>query len=146
VVVRVSVAEHAGVQKFLEIWQERAPDGLVMGRDIPSRATAPLLSHTAIWEPVDEGADFRVRLAGDALHCRFDGDIKGRLMSELFPLDNLEDHLAASRRALESGNPELLKSILTCANVQQLSAEIVILPVRSPDCTATWLLSAAFFL
>lgn len=141
----IDAPEHSDARRLLEIWQARPADGLVVGRDIPSRMMAPLLSHIVVWEPVDNGADFRARLAGDELHRRFDGDIKGRLMSDLFPPVNLDKHIEACRHVTVMGAPSVFRTRLVCAGVQQLRADVVILPAVPPERVGKWALSGAFF-
>lgn len=145
-VAYIAAPELPGPQRLLAIWQTRPADGLMMGRDVPSRALAPLLSHLVVWEPLNDATDFRVRLAGDTLHRRFDGDIKGRLMSELFPVQDLAEHLQTNRRAINSDSPVFLKVFVTSKVAENLSAEVVILPIVSPDRASLWTLSGAFFL
>lgn len=141
----IAAPANSSAKKLVEIWNARAADGLVMGRDVPARALAPLLSRMMVWEPIDHFADFRVRLAGDEMHRRFDGEIKGRLMSELFPPQNLPQHIGASKRAIVTDSPVILYIRLSCATAEALNAEVVILPVVSPDRSSTWALSVAFF-
>lgn len=145
-VVEIAAPEHDGARKLLAIWDTRPTDGLVVGRDIPSRAIASLLSHLIVWEPIDQEADFRARLAGDALHRRFDSDIKGRLMSELFSPADIEMHISLIRKVTRTGIPSVQRATLVCASVQQLRADVVILPVVPPDRVGVWAMSGAFYL
>ena len=141
----VAAPRHKDAEKLLAFWNERAPDGIVMGRDVPSRAVAPLLSHIMVWEPLDDASDMKVRLAGAALQRRFEGDLKGRMMSELFPPGDFRDHLRDGLRVVESGTPLVLDSRVSCAKIEHLHLEVVMLPILSPERTRRWLLSGTFY-
>ena len=141
----VQSAQHPQTRKLIEFWNARGPDGIVVGRDVPSRAIAPLLSHIAIWEPADGGRDLRIRLAGASLRRRFGIEIKGRLMSELFPPGDFRNHLAGTLQVLETGTPMIVDSRLIRRTVEELHLEIAVLPVRSPDRKTGWVLSSVFF-
>lgn len=141
----VAAPRHNDSRNLLAFWKLRAPDGIVMGRDVPSRAIAPLLSHMVVWEPVADGADMKVRLAGAALQRRFSGDLKGHRMSELFAPADFRDHLREMHCVIESGEPRILDSRVSCGTIEQLHLEIVELPVVSPDRAQCWVLSGTFY-
>jgi len=137
-------AVHPDSKKLLAFWEARPKDGIVMGRDVPSRAIARLLSRIAVWEPVDEGRNMRIRLAGEAMHRQFQGDLRGRLMSELFPPENFADHLGNARRVLETGLPLILDARVSYGNIEKLHTEVVLLPVVAPDRNGFWVLAGGF--
>ena len=58
---------HPGAKLTFDVWQERmAQGGFVVGRDIPSRALGGVLRNLAVYEPLEGGEDFRIRVAGTA--------------------------------------------------------------------------------
>lgn len=140
----VQAAAHPDSKKLLAFWEARSEDGIVMGRDVPSRAIAPLLSHIAVWEPVDEGRNMKIRLAGEAMHRRFPGDLRGLLMSELFA-SNFADHLGNARRVLETGLPLILDARMSYGNIEKLHLEVVLLPVVAPARNGLWVLTGGFY-
>lgn len=131
--------------RLYEFWQARGPEGIVVGRDVPSREIASLLSHIVIWEPVDQGRDLKVRLAGASLQRRFPFDIKGRLMSELFAPDDFQHHLTTTVEVLESGKPLVTDSRLIRGTVEELHLEVVVLPVVAPDRISKWVMTGLFY-
>ena len=135
---------HPDAQKLKTFWEARPADGIVVGRDVPSRAISHLLSHVVVWEPFENGSDMRVRLAGAALARRFPDNLKGRTMSELFPND-FRSHLSESDQVFEKGTPLFLESRVSCGKIEVLHLEIALLPVRSPDGKRPWLLTGVFF-
>jgi hypothetical protein len=141
----VAAPRHRDSERLLSFWRQRAPDGIVMGRDVPSRTIAPLLSHVMVWEPVADGADMKVRLAGAALQRRFSGDLKGRVMSELYAPADFRDHRQDMLRVIESGVPLVLDSRISCGNIEHLHLEMVVLPILSPDRAHGWVLSGIFY-
>lgn len=75
--------QHSLARELVAVWDERPDDGLQLGRDIPSRKMARTLANLLIWEPVEDGNDFRLFLMGEVLRFRFGGNATGRYMSEL---------------------------------------------------------------
>ncbi|MDE1987787.1 MAG: PAS domain-containing protein [Alphaproteobacteria bacterium] len=141
----LEVPTHPRALEFLAFWNARAEDGIVIGRDVPSRRIAGLLSHLIVFEPTDGGSDCRVRLAGDSIRLRFDRDITGMLMSELFPPAQFREHIATTHAVIGSQTPVILDSRLTNGAVEKMHLEVVILPAISPDRVANWTLVGLFY-
>ena len=136
---------HPKAQKLYAFWQERAERGIVIGRDVPSRPIADLLSSISIYEPANDGTDLRVRLAGSSMRRRFGDDITGKLMSELFAPDDFRAHFEDARASLDTGRPTFVDSRLSIGAVEQMHLEVVTLPVLAPDAIGRWLLAGIFY-
>jgi len=141
----IPAPRHQGAKKLLAFWNTRPAGGIVVGRDVPSRAIASLLSHIVVWEPLEDNSDMKVRLAGAALSRRFPGDLKGRTMSDLFPAEQFRRTLTESKQVFESGKPLVLDSQVMRGTIEVLHLEVVLLPIRSPDGKRPWLLSGVFY-
>ena len=141
----VEAPRHPGAQRLLAFWAARSEDGIVMSRDVPSRAIADLLSNISVLEPTADRTDMRVRLVGASSLKRFGSDVKGRLLSELFPDAEFRDHMKSLRTALESDRPVIVESSLVACAVAKLQFEVVLLPVFSPDRAGRWILSGMFY-
>jgi hypothetical protein len=142
----VEKATHPDALRLLAFWDARPVDGLVMGRDLPSRAVANLLSNISILEPTAERTDLRVRVTGASLFKRWGGDTKGRLLSELFSPDEMRDHLKSCLAAIDTGLPVIVDSSLVAfGTVPKLNLEVVLLPIFAPDRSAAWVLSGMFY-
>jgi hypothetical protein len=141
----IAVPRHPDSEKLIAFWNLRAPDGIVMARDVPSRKISHLLSHVIVWEPSADRSNMKVRLAGAALQRRFSGDLKGRMMSDLFPPADFRSHLREALSVIESGAPLVLDSHVFCGNIEQLHLETVLLPIVSPDRAQCWLLAGCFY-
>ena len=141
----LSEPAHPEAKKLLAFWNGRPADGLVIGRDVPSRGVASLLSNISIYEPIDEGRDFRVRVAGASIRRRFGRDITGKLFSELYPPEDFQHHLESTRQILESSQPKIIDSRLCSGNVEKLHLEVVILPVFAPNRIDKWVLAGLFY-
>ena len=142
----VEAPSHPDALKLLAFWDARPADGIVMGRDIPSRAVARLLSGILISEPIDGRSDFRVRLAGASLRKRFGRDVKGLKLSEMFSPAEFQDHLKTGLMAIESCKPFVIDSRLIAGTVEQMHLEVVQFPVIAPDRKSKWLLVGLFYL
>ena len=141
----MDVPTHPKAKKLLAFWNEHAADGIVVGRDVPSRAIADILSNISIDEPIDGGSDYRVRLAGSSMSARFGRDITGMRMSEMFPPDEFQRHLATRRATIETGKPIIFSARLSEGVVERLHLEAVHLPVLAPDRVTKWVLVGVFY-
>jgi hypothetical protein len=136
---------HPSAKRLLAFWENRPADGLVVGRDFPSRVIADLLSYLTLWEPTQAGSDFRVRLAGAAVCRRFGRDVKGALFSELFSADDFRHHFEETRELMQTGKAKVVESRLFDGNVQRLHQEVVILPVLAPNRIDQWVVVGIFY-
>jgi hypothetical protein len=143
---RLSEPRHFGARLALEAWRtQRLADGFVVGRDVPSRALAPVLRNLAVYEPLDGGCDFRARLAGSALIRRFGCDVTGLKLSELFDREAFEHHRAVMAEVLASQTPRSLDVQIKSESRTQLRFEVLSLPVLAPDRETGWLLTGLFY-
>src|ERR1700712_1302149 len=80
-------------------WRKHNADGgFIVGRHVPSRDLAAVMSGLCIYEPLNGGMDYRLRLAGTALRRRFGIDPTGKRLSELFEDVQFEYHRAQMSR------------------------------------------------
>lgn len=137
--------EHHCAKLTWRKWQERRSDGgFAIGRDLPSRALAPALRSLAVLEPVDDGRDFRVRVAGMALVRRYECDVTGLMLSQLYEKDAFVAHRAGLHLAL-GGAPQFFDVEISHKARVLLRYEALQLPVLSPDRGRTWVLSGYFY-
>jgi hypothetical protein len=141
----VAAPTHLGAQELLAFWNARPSDGIVIGRDVPSRQIANILSHIAIYEPVSGRHDLKVRLAGNSVCSRYGCDIKGKLMSELFDPNDFHHHLRKTLEVLDNDAPLILDSHLISGSVERLHAEVVVMPVWPADRSGKWVLAGFFY-
>jgi hypothetical protein len=141
--------QHAELRKLLALWDKRPADGFEIGRDIPSRRFAPLLSHILFWEPIDGGADYRLHLCGEALRLRFGDDAVGRHLTELISPEVVPFFLDTGRAMLAADG-------CACFDMQlvrqepiegraELHFELVIFPVWSHGRTGRWILNGTYY-
>jgi hypothetical protein len=136
---------HPDAAVAMDLWRNRKPDGLRIGRDVPSRAIARLLSRIAVCKPMADG-DFCVHLAGSTIIQRFGRDITGERVSEVF--DDTPNH--AARRdyltaVITSGEPRMVRITHRIGSVELLRNETVVLPVTAPNGKDRWALVFAFY-
>ncbi|HEY0301534.1 MAG TPA: PAS domain-containing protein [Rhizomicrobium sp.] len=144
---RVDAPRHRDAKTFLDYWQSCVDKsgGFVVGRDIPNRAIARLLRSIIVTEPVDGGADFHMRLAGSGVRRRFGDEIRGQMLSDLHSPEDFRQHLASSNEVLATGKPLIVDSRLKRGAIEELHAEVVLLPVKSPDGKHDWVLVGMFY-
>ncbi len=137
---------HYDARHLFEFWRDRNDEGgFVIGEHVPSRALARLMSHLVVYEPLDEGRDFRARLAGTSLLRRFGRDVSGSKLSELFEGSAFEAQRDDMRTLLRTRRPCVLEVKATIDNYPVLHFEIVALPVLAPDRETPWILSGLFY-
>lgn len=134
-----------GAKLLLEHWKaKQAEDGFVVGRDVPSRALSCVLRNLALFEPVDDMSDFRVRLAGTAFMRRFGRDITGLKFSEIYTPGTFASRRAGMRDVIGDRKPCVIDAKLTRGTRTFLHFEAVRLPVWAPDREAAWVLDGLF--
>jgi hypothetical protein len=136
---------HFGARLLFKYWSEKQQTGgLIVGRDLPSRALGPTLRHLALYEPIAGGSDFYVRLAGSALLRRFGRDITGSTLSELFDKPVFERHRERLANMILDRRPFSLDMKLKKSGRHSLHFEVLGLPVLHESGTR-WALSGIFY-
>ncbi|MEI9887960.1 MAG: PAS domain-containing protein [Rhizomicrobium sp.] len=136
---------HQGARLLFEDWRRLdAAGGFIVGVHIPSRRLAGVLGGLSLYEPLDGGGDFRVRLAGTGVLRRFGRDVTGLALSEIFSGPQFTYHRALLRRAQKSGEPFLLDVQKFCQGRRYLRFELLGLRVFSPDCRHPWIMIGQF--
>ena len=136
---------HRGARLLLDSWRARQSQGrFVVGRDVPSRDLAKVLSGLALYEPLYTG-DFRVRLAGHSLRRRFGRDVTGENLSRLMDEAQFTRHAAQMKALLETGAPLIVEVRLHEEGRLRLCYELVALRVFAPDGVTPWVLGGIFF-
>jgi hypothetical protein len=141
----VSQLSHSMAEEAMRFWDGRPQDGIVIGRDIPSRAIAKLLSRTIIYQPIEGGRDLKVHLAGTSIRRRFGRDITGAKMSELFVPEEFPVRYKTMMETVESNEPRMATIVHRAGPVEILRLELLMLPARSPDGSEIWPLVFCFY-
>jgi hypothetical protein len=137
---------HYGACLLLDQWHAKElRGGFVVGRDVPSRELAGILRNIALYEPVDDGADFRVRLAGTAFMRRFGRDITGLTLSKIYDRCNVEERRAALLGIIRSKKPILLDVKVMRDRRTLMRFEGLGLRVLSPDRKEAWVMGGLFY-
>jgi hypothetical protein len=148
---QIDMPQSENMRALVTIWENRPPDGLVVGRDIPSRAIARVLSHILLWEPIEDGVDLVLRLCGEGMRLRFGADAVGKRFSELIAPEVVPFFRDLGKRMLDEERCASfdirLKRRVAVDGRNELHFELVIFPVWSPDRKARWFLNGiSYFL
>jgi hypothetical protein len=137
---------HFGAKLLLEKWWDRqSRGGIVMGRDLPSRELGCVLRNLAVYEPVDLGKDYRVRLAGAAFMRRFAKEIGGLRLSEFVRSDNFQDHRMNLCKAIVVGAP-IIHDVRVMRGEKTLAEfETLHLRILAPRGATSWVLGGVFY-
>ncbi len=137
------------LRQLLALWHDRPEDGLIIGRDIPSRRFAPLLSHILLWEPIDDGANYRLKLCGDALRRRFGNNAVGKLFTDLIDPQIVPAFLAGGKAMLAKDDHICFDMHLVrdepVEGHSELHFELVIFPVWSRHRAGRCLLNGIYY-
>ncbi len=137
---------HYDAKHLFEFWRDRNEEGgFVIGQHVPSRALARVMSHLVVYEPLENGKDFRARIAGTSLLRRFGRDISGSKLSEMFEPLAFEAQRDDMQVLLRTGRPCVLEVKATMDGYPVLHFEILALPVLAPDRETPWILSGLFY-
>lgn len=142
--VAVERPSHANARALLRLWRERGGT-LVVGRDIPGRGIERLLPYLALFEYRPAREDFRVRLAGFALHRRFGRDIAHHYLAEVLARPELESTREIFVDVLLSGNPQIRDSRIRSLDRSMLHIETVLLRAWSSNQEKPLVLAGYFF-
>lgn len=143
--VPVEALAHSDSEIALRFWQDRPQSGIKIGRDVPCRAIARLLSRIVIYEPVADGNEFRVHLAGSMLQHRFGRDITGETTESLFGAAFAAPRRAALSAVRETGTPRMACVIYRAGNIEVLKIELFQIPVVASQGNDCWVLAFAFY-
>jgi hypothetical protein len=146
--IRTPIAEptHFGAVLLLEHWWERQPrGGIVVGRDLPSRKLGCILRNLAVYEPVDAGRDWRIRLAGSTFMRRFAREISGLTLSQCVTSDRLDEHLEELANAIRLSAPIAHNVRITRGEKTHAEFETLLLRILAPKGLASWVLEGIFY-
>ncbi|HEY1630899.1 MAG TPA: PAS domain-containing protein [Rhizomicrobium sp.] len=143
---RIPEPIHFGARLLFDTWRRRrAKEGFMVGRDVPSRALASVLRNLILYEPLDGGRDFKIRLAGSALIRRFDCDVTGLKLSEVYDRAHFECRGDAMRGIIANDAPQIHDVKFVARGSTELHFEVMGLPVLSAGGTAVWVLGGLFY-
>jgi hypothetical protein len=142
---RVDGLTHPDATQALRFWQERPADGIRMGRDVPSRSIARLLSRIVIYRPINGGADFKVHLAGTGIRQRFGRDITGETVKQLFKASDLTGRYQTLTDVLALDEARMVRILHSAGSIDVLTVELLQMPVVAPNGVDRWVLTFAFY-
>lgn len=143
--VPVETPCHPDSKIAMRFWNDRPADGIQIGRDVPSRAISSLLSRIVVFQPVENGRDFKVYLVGGRVRHRFGRDITGELLSQLYSAEQFPQRLACHQAILATGAPSAALITYRLKGAEVLKLELLRLPVVAPNGVDRWVLAFVFY-
>ena len=130
---------HPLAVEFLAVWRGVSSlHELVAGKDLPSRPFMRFLANLMTIEPIDDDADGRIRVAGNALRDRYGRDVTNARFSSLYTSPGAADNLMRLREVRRTGTPIVFGATIIRTRVPPLSYETILLRIRAPDEYAYW--------
>lgn len=137
---------HPGARQTFAVWKSRTKNsGFVVGRDVPSRKLSSVLRNLAVYEPLQNGNDYRVRIAGTAFYRRFGRDVTGERLSDLLQGTDFAATCSLLADVVESGQPLFIDVERAHGSRPPVRFEGAFLPVLAPDRSPGWILAGLFF-
>jgi hypothetical protein len=139
--------EHPSSLKLFEHWQAcEQQGGMRMGRDVPTRDLANMLSGIAITEPIDQWNDGRIRLAGMVYTTRFGRDITGMTIREIYDRDpdGGDALLKGAKYCTTHQRVTTLRTRVLDGSAELMRFEVITLPIWAPDCETMWVMAGTY--
>lgn len=122
--------QHPKLRALLDYWRSKSEAHAVPPRSAIDPAEIPqLLPNVMLWEVLDGGRDFRVRLAGTLVEAVHGGPLTERLASELHGSSHLAEAPAHMAEVLARGEPDFASGTATKAPEGPLYYDRVLLPL-----------------
>jgi hypothetical protein len=102
-----------------------------MGRDLPSREIAKLMSKLSVFEPNESESDFRFRLVASGWLTVYGRDVKGEWLSALYDPAAFAHYAAGLRDVLDTGAPRITDVRVYKLRQLQQHIEYVGLPIEA---------------
>jgi len=123
---------HFGARLLHDHWKGRqAAGGFRLHRDLPTRELSPALRNLAVYEPIEKGRDFRIRVAGSAHLRRFGRDVTGQRLSDIHSDARFTDLCTALVKMLKRKKPFGADITLKKNRRERMHFEALNLPVMA---------------
>ena len=103
------------------------------------------MSKLIVFEPVEDGRDFCIRLAGSGLLRRFGEDVSGKMLSQLYGGKSFENYRENLLMALTGGDFHAVDVRVTQGPNLLFHIEYIFLPVLSFDGNQIWVVAGVFY-
>lgn len=138
-------------RQMLRLWNDRPQDGLQLGRDIPSKQSATLLTHLMVFQPTHNFDDLTCILAGEVIRARFGEYVVGKKLSELLRPEVFALQIARSQRVIAQDTTSIehislfSRDEVTAIETVFLTFDLVLMPVWTKDRSAKTIITGTFF-
>lgn len=135
---------HEGARQLLDYWRAcRARGDFVMGSEVPAAAIARFMKNLIVLAP--DNTSFRLRLVGNVLNERLGRDVSDMLVSEIYAEPAARAFEAALNETIVTDAP-VFRTVRVRGLLDDVRRpEVILLPMRSPDRAASWVLAGVFY-
>jgi hypothetical protein len=129
---------------FFVYWQSKAPAGVLPGRQHIDPIEIPrLLTHTALYDVVRQGDDFRfrLRLLGTGVAEAFGADNTGQFVDQIMPPEAYPALHATYSELVRQRTPQYWQRNLPYANRDFLAVQRLALPLAADGNTVDMIMS-----
>ncbi|HAH08800.1 MAG TPA: hypothetical protein DCL54_07255 [Alphaproteobacteria bacterium] len=138
---------HPQARAYADLYFARVDSGKPLARaDFPSRPLLPFMPHICLFEPIDEGADWRLRLVGTAICRRYGVDATGFTVSQLYPPEVAQKQIAGYRETAATRGMHVTKGRIAAAGNDFWDVEFCNLAIEPPQGSIRWIATGVFVL
>jgi hypothetical protein len=143
----VETLTHPLARKFADFYFSRAAEGRPLARaDIPSRGMYPFMAELCLLEPVDDGADWLLRLVGTGVCRRYGVDATGYRVSQLYPAGNAAEQIAGYKLTAQSRGFHVTRGRIKGTAKDFFEVEFCNAAIKPPQPGLRWIATGVFVL
>jgi hypothetical protein len=143
----VETLTHPLARKFADLYFARAAAGRPLARaDIPSRDMYPFMADLCLFEPVDNGADWSLRLVGTGVCRRYGVDATGYRVSQLYSPDSAAEQIAGYRLTAQSRGFHVTRGRIKGSGKDFFDVEFCNAALEPPQPGLRWIATGVFVL
>lgn len=135
------------LRELYAYWRARCQSGRPMLRSrLDPVDLAPQLPNLMLLEVTDRGEEIRFRLAGDEIESRYGRSLRGRTITEVFPLVRRKDTSHQWAEILRDARPKYRRGPMAFPGGLVYEAERLLLPLSDGKRDVRYILGAVYYL
>lgn len=138
---------HDELRDLLAYWRQRCEADRPMPRSrLDPMELAPFLPHLMVLEVPADGSEIRFRLAGQEIEERYGHSLRGRRLSETFPMVRRKDTSHQWAEIVDDARPKYRRGPMAFPEDRVFEAERLLLPLSSGERRVSHILGGVYYL
>lgn len=144
---RIDEIENHGLRTLYSYWRNGRSEGRPMQRQaLDPLEIRALLANIVLAEVVDDGADLRIRLAGDEIESRYGLSLRGLSIRQTFSMVSRQDTSHQWFHLLIDGRPRYRRGPMLYPDDMMFISERLLLPLCGPNGEISHILGGIYYL